>query len=77
MTFRDYHFPEKVAGVSVVVRVATSALHALWGAHSGPQTARELVDANWELFEDIIAEKFARGEMTEGEIAISDCDLDM
>ncbi|MEH3046527.1 DUF1488 family protein [Sphingomonas adhaesiva] len=77
MTFDDYSYPATIAGRPFTVRVTSTALHALWGEHSGPQDAAGLVAANREMIEDIVAEKYARGGVDHGEIVIADVDLDM
>ena len=55
MQFSEYEtaFPTKRGAIRV--RVTASALHLMWGAGAGPQTAEGLVAANRDMIEELIA----------------------
>lgn len=74
--FEDYTFPETIHGVPIRVRVTGSALHALWGSDY-PRDPEAFLDRSRDMIEDIVAEKFAAGEIDGGVIVIGDYDLDM
>lgn len=76
MKFEDYTFPETIHGVPIHVRVTGSALHALWGSDH-PRDPEAFLDRSRDMIEDIVAGKFAAGQIEGGEIVIRDCDLDM
>lgn len=55
MRFSDYEasFPAKNGPIRV--HITASALHMMWRAGTGPQTAEGLVAANRDMIEELIA----------------------
>lgn len=55
MQFSDYETSFPAMHGPIHVRVTSSALHMMWGAGTGPQTAEGLIAANREMIEELIA----------------------
>ena len=55
MQFSDYEMNVETKHGPIRVRVTASALHMMWGAGEGPQTADGLLAANREMIEELIA----------------------
>ena len=75
--FEDFETTIEAGGRGIPVRVTANALHGLWGAGSGPQTAQGIFDEYRALFDDVIADKIERGDLEHGVAVIRDADLDM
>jgi hypothetical protein len=75
--FDDFETTIEAGGRAVVVRITGSALHGIWGAGAGPQTAQAIFDENRPLFEEAMADKLLAGDVRDGVVVISDADLDM
>lgn len=75
--FDDFDTTIEAGGRAVPVRVTGNALHAIWGAGVGPQTAQALFDDNRALFDEVIADKLLSGDVENGVVVIRDADLDM
>jgi hypothetical protein len=75
--FDDFETTVEAGGHPVPILVTGNALHAIWGADVGPQTAQAIFDENRPLFDEIIADKLLAGRVSEGVVVISDADLDV
>jgi hypothetical protein len=75
--FDDFETTIEAGGRAVPIRVTGSALHGIWGAGVGPQTAQAIFDENRPLFEEVIADKLLAGDVESGVVVIRDVDLDM
>ncbi|WP_420142023.1 hypothetical protein [Sphingomonas sp.] len=63
-------------GATYTVIVEANAIHALWGAGTGPQTGPEIVAQNMRIIAAMVAERVAEGPLSEP-FVITDADLDM
>jgi hypothetical protein len=76
MQFEDFETTIEAGGRPIPVRITGAALHGVWGADSGPQTAQGLFDANRPLFDEVIADKLQAGDVQHGVVVVTDADLD-
>ena len=70
MTFEDTPFAFPTATGIIHVRITADALHCLWGADTGPQTAEGLILAYREMIETIVGDKLIAGEVGEGGLVV-------
>ena len=75
--FDDFDTTIMAGGASIPVRITKHALHAIWGAGAGPQTAQAIFDQNRTLFDEAVADKLLAGDTENGVVVISDFDLGM
>lgn len=74
MIFIDHQIPLELFGKLVTVLVKADLIHLFWGAHTGPQTAEGIIDANIDVIRALAEEKFING--SKGEIEISAIDYE-
>lgn len=77
MQFDDFETTIEAGGRPISIRITDVALHGIWGADSGPQTAQGLFDANRPLFDEVIADKLQAGHGQQGVVVVTDVDLDI
>ena len=75
--FGDLETTVEAGGNAVPIWITGGALHAIWGAGVGPQTAQAIFDENRPLFDEIIADKLLAGQVVNGGVVVSEGDLDM
>ena len=67
----------EAGGKPIPIRITGGALHALWGAGAGPQTAQGIFDEYRPMIDEIVADKILGERVDHGVVVVTDADLDM
>lgn len=77
IAFEDFETNVEAGGKPIPIRITGGALHALWGAGAGPQTAQGIFDEYRPMIDEIVADKILGERVDQGVVVVTGADLDM